>query len=371
MAIYIITILILFVFSITEVNYHINSRDKKWMIYFVYFLLVTSIGFRWETGTDWEYYLSHFEGINDFYSILFYIPRGFEVGYSTSILFIKQISQNYSFFLLIHAIVYYFLIIKSFQRFTPYLFLSLLLFYALTMGMLGSNRQLIALAIGLFALRYIIEKKAFLFFLFIFIAISFHNTAVIFVIYYFLNREIKPKLLFVLIIGSFILGNTFIGINLFNYFGEKFGGVIYYKVMVYSQQGAESMTGIGLTLIGLIKRLVFLSIFYYNRRKISELLPFYNIILNGYIIGIVFYFLFKDILLILVSRGSLYFTIMESLLIASQMLLVKRKENKTIFLAVLLVFSLIFFYQSILAYPDLFLPYKGIFINADFDRMMY
>lgn len=371
MTFYIITILILFTFAFVELNFTTSKRIKKWMIYIVLFLFVVQVGLRWETGTDWDYYLAHFEAIDNFLSVLFYMPQGYEIGYSISVLLFKKISQNYSFYLIIHALVYYYLIIKSFHRYTPYLFLSLLMFYSLTMGIMGSNRQLIALAICVYSIKFILERKPFLFFLFIIIAISFHNTAAIFIIYYFLNREIKLKSLILLIGGSFIIGNTLLGINLFNYLGEKIGGVIYYKALFYTQEGLASDSELKLTLIGLFKRIVFLSVFYYNRKKISELLPFYNIMLNGYIVGIAIYFLFKDILIVMVSRGSIYFTVMESLLITSQLLLYKSKKNKTVFLLMLLVFSILFFYQSIAAYPDLFLPYKGVFINTDYSRFMY
>jgi len=93
--------------------------------------------------------------------------------------------------------------------------------------------------------------------------------------------------------------------------------------------------------------------------------------LNGYIVGIAFYFLFADSLLIMVSRASLFFNVMEPLLIASQICLFAKKENKMAIITVLMIFSFFFFFQSITTYSDLFLPYKGIFINSDYSRIMH
>jgi len=242
------------------------------------------------------------------------------------------------------------------------------------MGMMGSNRQLIAVAIGLYAIRYIIEKKPVLFFLLILIAISFHTTAFLFIIYYFLDREINLNSL-ILILGCsfiiFVFASPQISLNLFSFIGKFIGGTADSKTSFYLGNAKDVHSEYSLSTIGLIKRLVFLSFFYYNRKIISNKLPYYNIMLNGYIIGLVFYFLFAHSLLVMVSRGSLYFNMMEPLLISSQMILLKRNENKVALIFMLFIFSIFFFFQSITTYQDLFVPYKGIFINTGFHRAMY
>jgi hypothetical protein len=239
------------------------------------------------------------------------------------------------------------------------------------MGMMGSNRQLIATAICIYSLRYIIEKKPIKFFLLIFIAINFHATAFLFIVYYFINRDIKPYILILILASSFIIGKTQLPILSFSHMGNLIGGIAANKILIYLEEPSNILSEYKLSIIGLLKRLVFLLIFYFNRKKISEKLPYYTIILNGYIIGIAIYFLFADSLLIMVSRGSLYFNLMESLLITSQIRLFNRRENKVFIISILLIFSFFFFFKSIARYPDLFLPYKGIFINSDYFRIMY
>ncbi|MBE0650622.1 MAG: EpsG family protein [Bacteroidales bacterium] len=336
----------------------------------IYLILVIQVGLRWETGTDWNSYLMHFQSISDFASTSPW-RTGEEWGYSIFVWVVKFFSSDYTFFLLVHAIIYYFLIFKSFKHYTSYFFLSLLMFYSITMGMMGSNRQLIAVAICLYALRYIVEEKPTRFFLLVILAMMFHTTAILFIIYYFLNRQIKPMTLFLLLTFSIIIGYSSLPIYLFSHAGNLIGGVAGGKVAIYIEL-AKYMPQIDkLTLIGLLKRIIFISVFYYNRDKLSEKLPFYTIMLNGYIVGIVIYFLFAHSLTIMVSRGDFYFHIMEPILLASQMLLFNRRENKVIILFVLLVFSFILFFQSISVYPDLFLPYKGIFINTGYSRIMY
>ena len=368
MIIYFLTILILFAFSFLEDNYRVTSGLKKSMIYFSYFILVSQVGLRWETGTDWMSYYNHFSLFSNFTSLFL---SDFEYGYGLFVWLIKSIFPYYSIFLLFHAIIYYFLIFKSFKRYTPNLYLSLLLFYTLSMGVMGSNRQLIALAICIYAVKFIIDKKPFVFLLLIFLAVLFHTTALIFVIYYFLNRNIKPVPFLSILVFAFIIGKTQLPLLIFSGLGNLVGGQISYRTFAYTEGAKDVLSNASLSIIGLLKRLVFLSIFYYNRKYLRERLIYYNILLNGYYIGLVIYFLFASSLLIIVNRGSVYFTIMEPLLIASQMLMLKGKDTKLVGLIILLVFSIFFFFQSIATYPDLFIPYKGIFINSDYHRYLY
>lgn len=370
MTIYLITILLLFVFASIEASCRLTINTKRLILIIVYLILVLQVGLRWQTGTDWNPYLLHFKTFS-----FFAVPNHpsnnlFEFGYILLVWIVKLITNQYSIFLLIHAIIYYLLIFKSFQRYSPYFYSSLMLFYSLSIGIMGSNRQLIALAICLYALRYIIEKKTINFFLLIFLAINFHFTAILFIIYYFINREIKLVPLISIIVVAFIIGKYQLPVLTFSYVGNLIGGIAAQKAVIYLSGAKDALSEFKLSIIGLFKRLIFLSIFYYNRKRISEELSYYNIMLNGYIVGIVFYFLFATSLLIMVSRGSIFFNVMEPLLISSQLCLFKRKGNRVIIIAVLLVFSLLFFFQSITGYPELFLPYKGIFINTNFHRIM-
>jgi len=242
------------------------------------------------------------------------------------------------------------------------------------MGMMGSNRQLIALAISIYALRYVIEKKSIHFFLFILVAISFHASAYIFIVYYFLNRNIKSRVLLIALSIVFIiyfLGYSQTVIDAFANAGDWVGGIAKVKSEVYIESSSEALKERKLSILSLFSRLGFLALFYYNRKELSIKIPYYNILLNGYIFGVLFYFTFANTLLIMVSRGSLYFNAMIPLLLSSQIILIRGNAKKAVSIFILLIISGFLFYQSIAPYPDLFVPYKGIFLNSDFHRSMY
>ena len=370
MTIYLITIFLLFVLAFIEACYKLSPRFKNILLLLAFSVLVLQVGLRWETGTDWDQYLSHFKAKNVFTSSTPLVHL-FEYGYNLFVWIVKLFTSKYSVFLFVHACIYYYLIFNSLNRYTPYFFTALILLYALSMGMVGSNRQLIALAICLYALRFAKEKKPIYFFSLVFLALNFHVTAILFCVYYFINREIKPIFLILLIVSSIIIGHFKLPVIIFSYVGNLIGGNTATKTILYLQGAEGYMSEYKLSIFGFIKRLAFLSIFYLNRNRISERLPYYKLLLNGYIIGIIFYFLFSSSLVVIVSRGSIYFNIMEPLLIASQLCLFKKKQNIVLISVLVLFLSVIFFFQSISSYPDLFVPYKGIFINSDFHRHIY
>lgn len=368
MGIYFITIFILFIFSFLEII-TTNANVKKAMMIITYLLLVFVVGFRWETGTDWDPYLQIFEdstSLTDVFGTIFTMEKG----YLLFNFIVRSFTDNYSIFLILHAVVFYFLILKSFSKLTHYPQLALLVLFCANMGITGSNRQLLALALTLFGITFLIENKGKVFFSTVFGAFFFHASSFISAIYYFLNRRISAVYLTCAIVISFIIGKTQLPFWLFS----TFGGVNAYtvsKTMDYMELSGGAFQDQQLSLAGLLKRILFIGLFMLVRNKISIKMPHYNLLLNGYIVGIVLYFLFSSTLLVMVSRGSLYFQIMEPLILSSVLLIVDNKRLKVIYLILMLILSVSLFFQSISAYPDLFDPYKGIFINSGFMREMH
>jgi hypothetical protein len=368
MSIYVITIAILLLFSYIEIS-GIGSTKKRAMIFIVFLILVAQIGLRWETGTDWIPYRNHFEKEHTWETVLLNVLVGFELGYGIFVWIVHSLSENYTTFLLIHAIIYYILIFKASNRLSIYPMLTLLLFYSVMMGFTGSNRQLLALAICLYSLTYAINKKLMPFLLCVFVAMLFHTSALFFSIYYLLNRDLKNQTIFALLAISIIVGFSSVPSSAFESMAGIFGETFRYKADFYlddSNRGPDDLSA-----FGLIRRImvIFIGLFLY--KPIIKRAPTFRIFFNGYLVGLVLYFMFAHSLLVLVSRGSLYFSVMEVFILASAPVVLKGDLNKRIALSVLLLYSIIAFYTSIGTYPDLFVPYKGLFINSDYQRVLY
>lgn len=371
MEIYIIILFLVFVFGFFDLKLNLTVSQKNLMVLVLYAIIVLQIGLRWETGSDWIPYLENFQNSDEYSTIIINALLGYEIGYGTFTFFIKRIFDNYSFFLVLHALIFYWGIFRVCNKYSPYFFITLMFFYATNLGMVGSNRQLLAIIICLWGLDFIFEKKPFKFFLVVGIASLFHTTAFLFGIYYFLNRNFKIVMVIAVLVLSFIIGKTNMPFLLFSKFGGMFGELAASKTIAYSEGAKEVLKESTLSFFGLFKRLFFIAIFSYNYSFISKKLSYYKLLYNGYVLGMVVYFLFASSLLILVNRGSLYFNIMESLLISCQFLVFKKSADKAYVLFILFLVSIVFLFQSIAAYPELFNPYKGLFYNVDYKREMY
>jgi hypothetical protein len=355
---------VLLIFSFLEVRTDLLPIQRKGLAIFMYCLLVFQIGFRWETGTDWSAYLFHFQETTSFESVLDNSLQGFELGYGTFVYIFRMFTEDYSVLLVTHAVIFYFLFFKANKFLSPYPFLSLLVFYAATMGILGSNRQLIALVICFYSLKYIIDEKPIKFLLLIILASFFHKTALMFLVYYFFNRDFDKRLIVIVLILSILFGKSSLPSSLFVQFSGYFGDAVADKAEMYSTKALASTAN---SVIGLLRRLVFFAVFLFYYDNIVKKFPLYKLLFNGFFLGLVLYFMFSTSFAILAGRGGFYFTIMECFLLASLLLLFKGR-HRVFLLAGIFVYSYFIFFQSISEYTHMFLPYKGLYINTTFER---
>lgn len=368
MEVYYFTIIILGLFAFYEISTK-GAKGNNGIIqglkFFAYVILVCQTGLRWETGTDWLPYYDHFQNFNNNNKWFGYKDQ-MEVGYEVWVHYIFDVFRNYTVFLMSHAMVYYLLIFIAFERILPYFFLGLLLFYASTMGLLGSHRQLIALAICLNALVFLLKGNRITFFVLVGVAFLFHTSALLFALYYFVQRHFKLPYIIIGLIICIGIGYTSLPVKIFALTGginDAAAG----KATIYIDKALEDDTK--LSLIGLFKRLAFVALFLYNRKRIIKIFPNYIVLLNGYLLGIGFYFLFANSLLVMLSRGSLYFNAMEPVLLSVQLLIIRQRSIRDFVISGLIALSFINLKQSIALYPELFDPYKSIFYNKDFHRL--
>jgi hypothetical protein len=371
MEIYLISIVLIFVFGLIQLCYKNLKVFNKLFSLILYVFLVVTIGLRWETGVDWNNYLNNFENTNNFETALINIIGGYEIGYGVLVLIFKKISNNYSFFLLIHALFFYWGIFRMGKKYSPYFFICILFYYCTNLGMVGSNRQLIAIVICLWGLDFVFEKKIIKFVLTIIFASLFHTSAFLFIIYYFFDRDFNKLILILFLFFFIIIGKTELPSFLFSKFGGYFGELSLSKTQIYSDSILDNLKTANLSFFGLLKRIILFSIFTYTYNSLSPRLSYYKLLYNGYFFGIAIYFLFASSFLILVNRGALYFNIMECCLISCQFILLRNKPEQIFIFIILFFVSIGLLVQSISTYPDLFDPYKALFYNTSFNREMY
>lgn len=365
MELYIGIILLLVLFSFFDLMGLKRSQKTLFMI-IIFFLFVFQDGLRWETGSDWQAYRIYFESFASYGNW----RAPFEIGYKYLNYIVYFFSNNYSAFLIIHAIIIYSLYLKSINDYTMYPLVTSLCFYFLFFGyMMGMNRQGVAIAICVFSLRYVTSRESIKFFALILIASLFHFSAMIFSIAYFLNKKIKAHFYIMMLMLAVIL-NPFIQVISQNLLllAQANRGLLGETVVHYIGAGGDPNSAVNI-IMGLIKRFFVFIMVYLNLDKLEQKIPKVGLMLNLYFVSIVFYILFNNNIQIYVGRGNLYFGILfEAFLLPCLIFMFIKERNRSLMYFFVLVI-IIFVNASIRPiFGDNFTPYKGIFINTEYSR---
>ncbi len=117
--------------------------------------------------------------------------------------------NRYVFIFIVTCVIYtlLFISIKRYCRNYPFaviVFMGLWFFFTFTY-----LRQVMAATIGWLAIKYVIDRKPIQFFLIVFIAFTFHNSAIVLAPFYFVPaRKFDPVFVFFILIGSLAIGMT-------------------------------------------------------------------------------------------------------------------------------------------------------------------
>ena len=335
---------------------------------FPFFLLLILAGTRIETGNDWGPYHDYFEQLTAFGDK----EQDFEFGYRLSSYLMKQLGAGYPTFVFTFTFAYLYLFFGVFRKQTGAMALVLLFFTTYLLGWMGTARQVMAIALTVCAGQALLEKKTRTFLIFVVTASLFHQTAIIFLIASLLRRDLKKINFYIYVLVLSIIGGQVMKLALPSII-DVIAGVagIGEQVIKYSNIGSEELghqAGQFIEVLWYAKRILFLTIFlFFIRRFESAWLAFY---FNAYILSVVLFFIISPTLPILATRGSNYFSIYELFLLSSLMVSLAKWHLIPIFLIITLSGQRL--YTSLYAYhPDLYIPYKGLFINETFKREVY
>lgn len=369
---YEIVIILFALFAFAEI-FSKNNPNKP-VVWFVCFcLLVFHDGFRWETGTDWipyyDYFMNCFEPNNQ---------GVFEVGYELLVRSIRLFTEEYSVYLIIHALIFYSLIFVAIRKYSVSPFVSLFLFYCSTLPLLGMNRQFLAVAVCLFSIQFVVQKKTLYFLVAMVVAVLFHKSALIFLIVYFLNKELKPPvylmLFLIVIVISFSGVINKLPLQLFVLAGDSAVDRMdeYADKFIYGEQ--LSLLN---SILGVLKRILWLVILFAFSKYVKNRNQYFTILFNMYFLASLLYIVFNNtILQIVVSRGLSYFSLAEIFIIPYVLTIFKNNVGKICIFFLMLTYSTLMMKKGINSYSkpgedSIFYPYKGLFINSDYNRKVY
>ena len=366
---YLFTIVFLSVFAYLEV-FNRNTIEKNKIIFtFICFVfLVFHDGFRWETGCDWIPYRAYFDKLFVDYSIT---EPVFEVGYYLFLVPIRFVTDNYSVYLIVHAVFFYSLLFYTIFKLSISPFVSLLLLYMTIVPFLGTNRQFLAIAIYAISIIALTKEKKTLFVLLIILACFLHRSAIICLVAIFVNRKIKNIYLLIALFIILIIALSGIIDKMSPLLSVLFADESNMDKFDYYTSKSYDVSIVS-SILSLMKKFMWVGALMFLDKKIENKPKTYYLFFNLYFIGCLFYLLFNGtVFQILVSRALLYFNIMEILIVPYVLLLLKPNYGKLIVMIVLSLYVIINVQKGFSNYgegTDYFEPYKGLFINTDYVR---
>lgn len=317
-----------------------------------FLLLVAHDGLRWAMGTDWPPYYNAFLGNVE--------SDQYEIGYQTLQNLVASCTQDYTIFLIIHAVLIYSLYFFWLKKFVPKgFFTALLIFYTAMIGLLGMNRQHIALALCLASCPFLIDKRYIIFLLINFFAITFHNSAIVFMLIAWLaTRNIKIKYCFIAMALAMLANQLKLTTPTYVWLTNWMGDSVSSKTEAYIAY--EANRTIFAFLLFLLRRMAVLGLIWMLRKRLPWDNPYFKFSFIIYLFGLIISVAIDGELQFLQGRFSIYYLIFEAVLwgyIAWR----TPVQYKLPVMVLVLVYAIFSFFRSINLYPDLFLPYKSIF----------
>lgn len=366
MEVYIFLFVLIVVGAFLDIS-NVPIRVKYSFIVLIGFICVILSGIRWNTGIDWEPYLSYFldnNTIDDF--LLDY--RNFESGYAYLNYFIKLVFDQYTLLLLIISIFIITLKYRTIIFFSGFPLVALCLNFINSNGDLFPVRQSISYAITFFSTFYIVRRKLISFFLFIIFAMSFHMSAICFLpAYWIYELKFSRRQLFMFLLVSIFLGSTTLAKNIVEFLVSITIGIdldILIKLYNYldesNMESSSNYSGRFVILLGILRRCFFFPVLIVYRDRLLNVYSFYNGFLNLTIFGACFFYLFSSIGVSIAGRGSFYYSIYEIFIIPYVLFWNKKLWIKMCLFFILLFYCIIKYFYGIYGFYDLLVPYKSI-----------
>lgn len=353
--------LCLFCFSILEIN-NLQKKDSFFVGMIITVILFILSFIRWETGTDWIGYYEYFN------HIYYYCQDSdFEFGFARINEFAKLTFNSYTILLFIFSCIIFYFQTKMIFKYSPLPLFSLFFLWSISFANVFYIRQTIATMILFYSTTFLITRKPYMFFIWVYLATLFHSTSFIFILAYWVyNLKVTIKQMWIILFFS-LLFSTFLLVILDN-ISSFLGEVIQYKLQVYMSLGEEgdSMTTTPLRdvlLRGSVNKLFVLFLLtFFSSRKVKDN-SFFRGYLNLYWFGALLYFILAPISIVFV-RFSFPFDIVQIILLPLLLKTVSIK-NKYILYSLISLFLLFRFYVTLFSnYYELYVPYKTVFSYA-------
>lgn len=321
-----------FIFFIFSSILLINNSEKPIKILFPFIILTLFSGLRGASGGDYCNYFNIFNATTSYYDL-----------YINYIVQIKTGIQDFGFIFLISTIKIFFsnptliflfisaiaigLNLYAFKKVSPLFYGSLLIYFshAFIYKEMAQIRHGIASALLLICIFFLIEKKIFRYFLFLFFAISNHISSIVGILFILIKKYKISRNIILAIILLFLLF-VYLGVDIIIVKFVEESGYLPARYFYYRETVTEGGT-IGIfSNITTVKHLIIIStcIFFYKQLiiKYGELFRF---LFTIYCFGLMWLILFNSYS-ILAARVATFFTMVEVFIVPMLLIFLTNKN---------------------------------------------
>jgi len=335
----------------------VSIKDQKILSYALIIIFTLLRGLRWKTGTDWDYYEDIFTNVDQYIK---YDLNQVEIGFLYFNKLIKVLYDNYTFYLIVSNLLF----LISYYKFCYYFFKSYPL-EAFSICLICLDlfpvRQTFAVAIIIWVVPLMLQKKYIQSVFVILMAYFVHRTSLIMLLFLppvihniklsYLTRVISYICIFILsakwgleqLINSYVLPLL-----------PSDGGAAY-RALLYMNPNKNDHE-IGITSI-IITCIILFAVKILLKKNNSTLLL---VSLNAYYLHQTIFVLFQDGVVAEFSRFASYFSWGYFILI---IFIYKGINNRKIALTFICILFLYKFNSLFNSYNELLIPYYSIFDN--------
>jgi transmembrane protein EpsG len=267
---------------------HERKYENKKVLFLIdflpYLILIIVTGFRYNVGTDYRGYT------RNFFTLEYGEIDRIELSFRLIVSLVHQLGLDQQLLFLIYSTITYTLIFLGVRYFDPEAkyrhFVMALLITFFLFNIFNTIRQMAAVAIIFYSIKYMLEKKYLIYVLLVVLAYFFHKSAIIFGVFFLLILRFNVRYYFaLLLIAPIMFYTNFINLVIGLY--VRVTGSAFYQI--YATGGntrVEISSGLGIIIFYAIAILFY--IFYDDIVKT----PKQDIIVKLYLVYAALYFIF-------------------------------------------------------------------------------
>ena len=263
-----LAIALIYVFSIGT-----DTARSKWLLFAIMLFLGLFVGISdMLGGYDRYIYGNLFDSMCDdlnsgysFWNTTLFTMYPSEVGYDGINYLIGFVSHNRYIFILIYTMLIYALLFQSIKKYTenyPFavlVFMGLWFFFTFTY-----LRQVLAAATCWLAIDYVVQRKPLQFFAIVALAVTIHNSAIVFAPLYFVPiKKFSPVTVILIMVACLAVGLTSLPAGLFEQYGE-------FTDMEKRVARLEDFSSMNIRIEYMLEAVVFLAIIFWRYSDVDD-----------------------------------------------------------------------------------------------------